>query len=439
MKRIALLILAASFFLTGCSTGFMNMGDLMRPPKPTGENLQMQEALEAKLGADIILKYPRTGDYRTAYVECNVNDDTDGEVIVFYKLNSESAGIRMNILKKIDGKWESSGDIEGEGTDVDKVIIADLDADGINEIVVGWNVASSKEKLISVYNYHDDGSYTNRIAKRFSESYTIMEIMDFVGDGSQQILIVLLNSALKASTASLVKSTAEGYKIIGKTQLDGSVTAYTNILRGQVNDKVQGVYIDGSKGTNATITELVYYAEDALTAPFYDEIENITAMTFRESTTLCRDVDNDGIIEIPMPVPLPGYEKKVLAEQVRMTNWYVYTGKGYETKLNTVNNLSDGYIYVLSPAWVNRVSAKVIREERTLIFYEWVQDKGLSDFGPELLRIKTVPDTELENSIKDGFIKLDGKNGLNYMYKISNEDSTFGIKNEIAVRNFILL
>jgi len=345
----------------------------------------------------------------------------------------------MNILKKADGKWESSGDIEGEGTDVDKVIIADLDADGINEIVVGWNVASSKEKLISVYNYHDDGAYNNRIAKRFSESYTITEIMDFVGDGSQQILIVLLNTALKTSTASLVKATAEGYKIIGKTQLDGSVTAYTNILKGQVSENVRGVYIDGSKGTNATVTELIYYAEEALTAPFYDEIENITTMTFRESTTLCRDVDNDGVIEIPMPVPLPGYEKKTLAEQVRMTNWYVYTGKGYETKLNTVNNLSDGYIYVLSPAWINRVSAKVIREERTLIFYEWVQDKGTSDFGPELLRIKTVPDTELENHIKDGFARLDGKNGLNYMYKISNEDSSFGIKDEIAVRNFLLL
>jgi len=444
MKRailLLILIIILSIFLSSCSFGSIDTDNLMRPPKPMGENLEIQKALEAKLGTNITLKYPKTGAYRTAYVRCNIDDDIDEEVIVFYKMNAEVSGIRFNVLKKIDGTWESSADCQGEGTDVDKIIIADLSGDGINEIIVGWNSVSSKDKSISVYNFHGESSYDSRISKRFSEFYTVMEIVDFLGDNTQQIFTAMLNNALSTSTASLIAVTNDGYKVIGKTSLDGNVTSFTSISKGIVSDTTEGIYLDGYKGTNELITELVYFNGTDLIAPFYDEIEKATSITYRESSTTSRDIDGDGIIEIPLPVVMPGYENRRQSEQVKMTNWYTYNGKSIDIKMSTVNNLSDGYYFILPPAWVSTVTVDVSKQNRTMVFYEWIQktDARNSANNIELLKIKVFPENELSNTENAGYVKLSTKNGLTYAYLLTNDKSTFGITKEIVKNNFIVL
>jgi len=442
MKKLIPLLLSAMFLFSGCSFGTISVDELMRPPKPVGENGKIQEALEKKLGTDITLKYPKTGEYRTAYVECNIDGDYENEVIVFYKKNAEVSGIRFNIIDKVGDDWVSAGDSEGEGTDVDKVIIADLNNDGINEIVIGWNTVSTKDKNVSIYSYTPGLGYESCIGKRFSEMYTVMEIMDFMGDGTQQIMTVLLNTAMTTSSASLLKLDESGVTLVGKVSLDGNVSSYSNIIKGKINNSINAIYLDGYKGANVLITEIVYYNGTALTAPLYDEMEKSTTITLRETATLSMDIDSDGNIEIPLPVVLPGYEQMAPADQMRMSNWYIFTGKGLEKKLSTVNNINDGYYFMLPPAWVGNVTVIKSNADRSMTFFEWT--KGRTDIkadapGRELMKIKVYPETEASKAYSDGFVKISSKNGLLYTYKLANEPGQFEIKSDTVIGGFIII
>ena len=107
MKLRALLGAAAVFLgfalMSGCSVG-IDVETLLRPPRPAGEQQQIQKALEKyilseqkKQAADTlggyILKYPRFGDHRSAFVLQDLNGNGVDEAIVFYSFGKENSNV----------------------------------------------------------------------------------------------------------------------------------------------------------------------------------------------------------------------------------------------------------------------------------------------------------------------------------------------------------
>ena len=94
--------------LSSCSMVPANTEDLLEPPKLSPDQAALAEALERGLGTDdFTLKYPISGENRSAYILCNLNDESSNEAVVFYQLTGTDT-IRMNILDQNDqGEWES--------------------------------------------------------------------------------------------------------------------------------------------------------------------------------------------------------------------------------------------------------------------------------------------------------------------------------------------
>ena len=85
LKRLGLAALsAACVLLTGCSALNFSVEGLVDAPKVTKEQEEIHQALIESVGSNITLKYPRNGDYRSAYVIANIDDEPDSEAIVFY-------------------------------------------------------------------------------------------------------------------------------------------------------------------------------------------------------------------------------------------------------------------------------------------------------------------------------------------------------------------
>ena len=79
-KRWICSLLAAACCLSFSSCSYMSsdVDGMLRPPKPTGELYEIQQALEKNVVGGIQLKYPQTGDYRSAFI---LHDsDGDGEI-----------------------------------------------------------------------------------------------------------------------------------------------------------------------------------------------------------------------------------------------------------------------------------------------------------------------------------------------------------------------
>ena len=104
MKNLKLAAVCLSCLtMTGCSALNFSVEGLINAPKLTSEQSEIHQALIESVGSNITLKYPKNGEYRSAYVIANIDDEPTDEAMVFYEYTSngsEEDGLRVNILDK---------------------------------------------------------------------------------------------------------------------------------------------------------------------------------------------------------------------------------------------------------------------------------------------------------------------------------------------------
>lgn len=276
----------------------------MTPPGLSGQNALIQEAFEASVKDknNIILKYPSTGDYRSAFVTKDIDGDGEDEVLVFYTLKSDEATVRINVLDIIDGEWVSVYDDTGYGSEVASVTFADFNNDGRSEIVIGWSLyEANASKVMTVHTVNTSDGKVRGLDTAVNQSYSYMGITDMDSDGKDEILVTWLDNSdtkLQKSYASLLKmSDDKSITPVGNTvSLDGSVSAYAS-LKIQKIDKDRAIaYLDAYKGDDSMITEVIWWDSNAhaLVAPLLDPETLSNLKTLRSPAVPSLDIDKDG-------------------------------------------------------------------------------------------------------------------------------------------------
>ena len=64
--------------LTGCSVE-INVDTMLTPPKLSGEQEQIYQALQEAAGSDIRLKYPKSGSYLSAFIIADIDEESGEE------------------------------------------------------------------------------------------------------------------------------------------------------------------------------------------------------------------------------------------------------------------------------------------------------------------------------------------------------------------------
>ena len=82
--------IAAAVMLSGCSGATVE--NLLTAPKLTQEQNEIYQALINSSGSSIKLKYPRGGEFRSAFVLQNIDDEPGEEALVFYESQSVQSG-----------------------------------------------------------------------------------------------------------------------------------------------------------------------------------------------------------------------------------------------------------------------------------------------------------------------------------------------------------
>ena len=158
MKNLKLAAVCLSCLtMTGCSALNFSVEGLINAPKLTSEQSEIHQALIESVGSNITLKYPKNGEYRSAYVIANIDDEPTDEAMVFYEYTSngsEEDGLRVNILDKDeDGKWYSVKELAGAGTDIDQVIISPMGSNNQTDVFVGYQNLTNDEKTMDIQLY----------------------------------------------------------------------------------------------------------------------------------------------------------------------------------------------------------------------------------------------------------------------------------------------
>ncbi len=377
---VLLCVVLTAMLFSGCSID-MDVEALLRPPNPTGEQKKIQQALEKYINSEkkvntpdaaggYVLKYPKSGDYRSAFVLKDLDGDGEQEAIVFYGRSGERSNNHLNLLKKIEEGWQSIYDVEGPSPDIDRIQFGDMNKDGILEILTGWNIVNVRDRQLIMYSVKKHG-----LEEMYRELYSEFVVGKLTDSGKDNLLILHSNLAENITTAMLL--TAEIDKVTGKqvlieldsTRLDGQIEQFSSPKIAAVDNNISGVYVDGSR-SGGMVTELIYWDGTQLRTPFYNSVKDITETTYRSVPLPSMNLDGDEYIEWPLVEPVKGFSNPA-TNKVWLTKWQYWDGHKQEVvhDFSSVVNLTDRYHIITEKSWDGLFTFLYEKNTHTLSLY----------------------------------------------------------------------
>ena len=404
-KKLCILVLSLAFLLCSCSGNFANIQNVMQPPKLTGQETAMFSALQKSSGTNVTLRYPRSGEYRSAFLVCNLDDDGNNEGIVFYKPSDsdENSNVHVKILSESNDKWNNIADIVGEGPEVDTISFGT--AGGKKFVAIGYTLLNKNDKMLNLYHFNG-----KTLKQSFSINYSYFQICDLDSNGYDDIVSININSTSVSDNTTTFPPVSkyitwnpktaendEGFRVKNEVPLDITVSEYKKIQVSNLSEDKKALYLDGIKEKDVYSTEILSIENGMLKNLIYNNVQNKTKATMRKSLT-CTDINYDGILEIPRNSLLPGYEAKPENERLNLTRWYsLQSGKFVEIASSYFNS-EDGYLFIFPNTWGNKVSVTYDKELSETRFFAF--NDSLTDTSQEILKIKTVKRSD-SNSIEN--------------------------------------
>ncbi len=385
--------------LTGC-TLITGAESYLKPPKLSEQHEKIYNALINSSDLKINLKYPKTGSYLSAFVVSDIDNEPTDEAIVFYEKSiingSETSTLRINFLDQdSNGKWKSMYDYSTQGTDIERVFISTLGESKRKNIIIG--VGNQNQKTAQIFYY---GANNNDNPNPLG-SYSIMDIKDLNNDDQNEL--IMINNTPDGNIAQLKWLDSNNTLVSGpELALDENATDPLQMIYGKLDNNRTAIYLDSYISTNTIITEILYPFKQNNTIYLkhqtIDNIEDETInKTIRQSSLISRDIDNDGIVEIPINSVFTGYEDKLETEQIPMTNWYTFQDGILVRKYSSYYSINDGYAFILPERWTNNVTVKT--ENDDVVFMKYSETNKPQS---ELFRLCVLSSTEAQAKIKEG-------------------------------------
>ncbi len=360
MKRIKIsfLLLCILFLFSGCSSFRLatSIDDLISPVAPSGENADVQSALDEFCKGGYSIKIPVSGSYTTSFIFYDLDSDDTNEAIAFYEPSNDLGYVNMAVIKKNGSKWSVIENVRGNATDVNAVDFCDVNNDGSDEILVCWSVVSKTTgSNLTVYRQQSAGEQYS--LKQISDSVAAARFLctDINNDGMDEVLVFTNGISSESPKALLYSFDGNTKNLLGETKLDSSITSYKSIIQGKTDEGVS-VYADALKADgDSMVTEFIYWSDyyDSIVSPFYSYNTGRTKETSRNSMLTSRDINNDKTIEIPVD-----YSFENLPSQITAENWMAYENTVLNHKCYSLSCRRDGYLIVIPDKYLSKLKVE---------------------------------------------------------------------------------
>lgn len=358
---LAAAVCALIMCLCGCEVFPANTYELLSPPELTGDFYPIGQALTESVGKGYNLRYPSGGDRRSAIVLNDIDNDGRKEAFAFYSLTDDE--MHINMICQEGDQWRSADDCAFTAGGVERIDFCDLDGDGIQEIIVGWEIQTAAEKQFAVYSYKD-----GKLLQRMLQRYTEYICCDLDSDGETEIFVQLLNTTDALNRASIFKLVDEGVAEISGCLMDRGVKSIVALTVGSLSNGQPAIYVDELKSSGA-VTEVLLLNKGQLINPLLEETAGENSRTARSVSLMCKDINHDGIIEIPVSSELPSADGVTSAEKIYYTKWSSFNGEALVAKQTEIINQNDGYSMTLPSKWVNHIAVSIDTKRYRRVFY----------------------------------------------------------------------
>lgn len=407
MRLLALLL--SLLLLSACNGVQLGVNELLEPPRLTTQQSAIYDAVELAVGTNTFkLRYPRRGDNLSACVLDDLDKDGRDEAIVFYELTVNGlTSSWMSILTENDGVWKSRYQLPGEGGEIDFVSFAPIENAERNNIIVGWTIAGKDNLVCKVYSYSNESAET-----RYEGSYNEILIDDVDGNGLAEMILCTKNLT-KSAVMSLIKYRSGRIVRTSEVKMPTAMTDYAKLSYGKLTTGLNAVFADIYLGSDEMTTRIaVVDDQKSIIEALSNEDIGIYESFDRATPTLtCADVNGDGLIDIPVSSPLPGYSTTDEREVVYLTEYMSILEGELQCVQRSVVNFAAGYQLKLPDGWKDTVTVR--RQSDTGEWRFMLFDKSLEHSDVELLRIRVVSPSDYQDKFETTQYSVVGTKGAN--------------------------
>ncbi len=385
LKKIVGILLSVLilFSLCGCDLFSGDTAELLMPPSLSGDLAPIAVAIDESAGGSYTFKYPSRGEFRSAVVQRDINADGVFEAFAFYSMNDgENITMHINAIALEDGRWISASQQKIVAGGVDMIEFCDLDSDGIEEILVGWEIYGTSEMQLAVYSMGEDS-----LNQRMLEKYTHFLTCDLNQNDKKEIFVVQTSSAKMANSASVYEFLEDSSLQVTSCLLDSTAKTFNEPKLSTLSTGKPAIYIDEIKGVGA-ITEVIYMDKGILINPLLSPDTAETTATLRSVTFMTQDINEDGILEIPVQENIPSVTQSDVNEKLYLTDWCSFNGESLINQLTAMINVDDGFYYKVPSRWIGNIA--VLKDTNNRIREIYRYDAKELTVGESLIYFKAV-------------------------------------------------
>ena len=332
--------------LAGCSMPGeqVQVEELLRAPKLSGDYGNVQTALNDWLGESAQLKYPMQGDLLSPFLIHDLDGDGQQDAAVLYT-TAQSSNVCVAILQKgSDGMWQVRQNAEGLADTVDSVGLAQLQPGDASQLVVGY-VAAQGDHYLAVYSYTD-----GELSTILEQQYQQYLVEDITGGGSQDLILM---STLEDGGVQIELLTVDKEGSFQQVAVMGlsadRFSGCASVAAGVGSDGRHYLVLDGWTGIsgNNLASVLLYFDEDTQQMVPADQIstEKLYTASLRNVPSLVsQDLDGDGIVEIPTQPDEAGLLNMSQSRRMDFIVWMDYTSPTPEKSFGLLDEETNCYI-----------------------------------------------------------------------------------------------
>ena len=439
LKPVAAALLGAAMLAAASGCDFSDFGreDMLRPPKTMGDEAEIEKLIAENAPGGYTLKYPKSGANRSAIVMHDLDGDDAEEAIAFFRDKNSSSGVHMLVMYEEKSVWKTSDDFFTETTDVDCVDFADVNADGAQELLVGYATYTSGVNILSAYTFSDGSTKTIQSGQNYSAFYC----GNLDSSGKSKVITLSLFSPENEAKATLLEYDSKQAALTEKAAaaLDPNIVSYKNVLFSELSDNTKGLVVDGELASGELNTQVIYYNKQlkALRNPLY--AEKTGNPTQRSSNVYSADVGNDMKVEVPTVSTLPYSAQSgafTAADQV-VWNRFSPSQEALIPLQRTAANYNYNYTIKIPEAWESGLFTVLLNEDGDeMRFREWSGGKA----GAEVfvIRVFKIADWDQGKDV-EGYSLINKDNRFAYTFRNHKTESALAISDDEIKTAFSLI
>ncbi len=379
MKRlitIFFVIIPVLTLIGSCSTAGGSTGDYLALPKVEREYQQLQSEIDKVLAPGGEFAAPTSGYRRQSVQLEDLNNDGIPEAIVFMRTAVEKT-LKVCLFVSINNEYSLKASFEGEGSTFDSVYYYDFNSDGYSEILVGRSLGSGLPKALSVLSVYDLGFFN-----LLTTTYTGYSMIDIDEDDSSELILVLHDISEMKATAEVYRYSASDTAMLmtDSVALSSGSDLILRIKSGFLTGKQPALFITSQFNKTDILVDICAFRGGKFSNITMNDETGISVEEVKQFNIGGLDINNDSIFDLPKVITLTPYETMKSSETFRRIVWRNYTLSGRAVEvLQTYQNNSDGWYFILPESWYERVTVDrrdYVSGERTIVFSIFPEDGG---------------------------------------------------------------